>query len=499
MLAGADALLVVMSFEPEHRLFMETSFTTKFLDYTAFGKPIILWGPEYCTPVRVARRDGGALVVNTPEAAEVVAACRKIAGDPSNARITHPTGPAIASRRCSTPTGCKAYLLRKFNLWRMADINVILISSVRPEPTTAASMTLYRHLIDRTEINLKILPAEHYEISKGSFCSRIIPRINQTPLHRWSRYADYLLHASVPFDGILPAPETNRARTVVLTIAYKNGCWVHQRYASRHRLPLVVRFDDWWPDCVAGYPWMRKQIERRFLALHQSAKVSICVSEGMEAALGPHPNAPVIFPIPEAGKPAARAVSAPSNPFKVCYLGNMSDYGPMLAELAVESLKQSEICFEFRGPEPRWPADLKRTMRERGQLHGFGTGEAFNSWLAGFDAYLVAMFFELEQRRRVETCFATKLLDYSALGRPIVIWGPESSSAVRWARKADSALCVTKPQPQAVLEAVRKLAKDPKKQGALGKAARRAYENEFDPGVIQKNFVDALHSALAKS
>ena len=41
VLAGADALLVVMSFEPEHRLFMETSFTTKFLDYTAFGKPII--------------------------------------------------------------------------------------------------------------------------------------------------------------------------------------------------------------------------------------------------------------------------------------------------------------------------------------------------------------------------------------------------------------------------------------------------------------------------
>ena len=44
VLSGADALLVVMSFETEHRLFMETSFTTKFLDYTAFGKPIILWG-----------------------------------------------------------------------------------------------------------------------------------------------------------------------------------------------------------------------------------------------------------------------------------------------------------------------------------------------------------------------------------------------------------------------------------------------------------------------
>jgi hypothetical protein len=68
-----------MSFEPEQRLFMETSFTTKFLDYAAYKKPIILWGPEYCTPVRVARRNGGAFVVPKPESDEVVAACRKIA------------------------------------------------------------------------------------------------------------------------------------------------------------------------------------------------------------------------------------------------------------------------------------------------------------------------------------------------------------------------------------------------------------------------------------
>jgi hypothetical protein len=79
VLAGADALLVVMSFEPEHRRFMETSFTTKFLDYSAYGKPILLWGPEYCTPVRVARRGGGASVVDVPDANAVLAACRQIA------------------------------------------------------------------------------------------------------------------------------------------------------------------------------------------------------------------------------------------------------------------------------------------------------------------------------------------------------------------------------------------------------------------------------------
>jgi glycosyltransferase involved in cell wall biosynthesis len=82
VLAVADALLVVMSFEDEHKLFMRTSFTTKFLDYVAFGKPVILWGPEYCTPVRVARTHGGAVVVSSDDPGAVVSVCRQIANDP---------------------------------------------------------------------------------------------------------------------------------------------------------------------------------------------------------------------------------------------------------------------------------------------------------------------------------------------------------------------------------------------------------------------------------
>jgi hypothetical protein len=69
-IAGADALLVVMSFEEVHRQVMKTSFTTKWLDYSAFNKPVILWGPSYCTPSKLALREDAALVVteNDPKA-----------------------------------------------------------------------------------------------------------------------------------------------------------------------------------------------------------------------------------------------------------------------------------------------------------------------------------------------------------------------------------------------------------------------------------------------
>ena len=83
VMISADALLVVMSFEKEHELFMRTSFTTKFLDYVAFRKPVILWGPEYCTPVRAARKHGGAVIVTQNDADAITSACREIAADAS--------------------------------------------------------------------------------------------------------------------------------------------------------------------------------------------------------------------------------------------------------------------------------------------------------------------------------------------------------------------------------------------------------------------------------
>ena len=70
----ADACLVVMSFEPQLRTMMETSFTTKFLEYSQYAKPIIVWGPDYCQPVQVAKTEVSAVTVTTPEAIAVVEA-----------------------------------------------------------------------------------------------------------------------------------------------------------------------------------------------------------------------------------------------------------------------------------------------------------------------------------------------------------------------------------------------------------------------------------------
>ena len=374
----------------------------------------------------------------------------------------------------------------------MDEINVIVISSVRPEKSTAAAVTLHRHLVNRRGIQLHILPAEHHEIVHGPFHSKIIPRLMRTPARRWAGDIDYLMHTTRPLEKRLVPPPA-RARTVVLTLAYGSGCWVAQRYARRHGLPLIVRFDDWWPDIAEIHTSVRRQLERRFLELHRSADLSLCISEGMLNALGPHRNARVILPIPDAEPITPSKCKDSAGGFRVGYSGNMFDYSDMLADLAQLAVKQRDVRIEFRG-RPRWPQALMHEMRQGGLLHDFEPGPGFDDWLGSFDAYLVAMFFDVAQRRRTETCFATKLVDYSRAGRPVVIWAPESSAVVQWARKSRAALCVTDPDAGALLAALAQLKRDTTLQQELGARMRHAHETEFSPVGLQQQFMEGLNS-----
>jgi glycosyltransferase involved in cell wall biosynthesis len=374
----------------------------------------------------------------------------------------------------------------------MDEINVIVISSVRPEKSTAAAVTLHRHLVNRRGIQLHILPAEHHEIVHGPFHSKIIPRLMRTPARRWAGDIDYLMHTTRPLEKRLVPPPA-RARTAVLTLAYGSGCWVAQRYARRHGLPLIVRFDDWWPDIAEIHTSVRRQLERRFLELHRSADLSLCISEGMLNALGPHRNARVILPIPDAEPITPSKCKDSAGGFRVGYSGNMFDYSDMLADLAQLAVKQRDVRIEFRG-RPRWPQALMHEMRQGGLLHDFEPGPGFDDWLGSFDAYLVAMFFDVAQRRRTETCFATKLVDYSRAGRPVVIWAPESSAVVQWARKNRAALCVTDPDAGALLAALAQLKRDTTLQQELGARMRHAHETEFSPVGLQQQFMEGLNS-----
>lgn len=377
----------------------------------------------------------------------------------------------------------------------MSDIHIIVVSSVAPERTSAGQLLLYRHLVDQPGLTFEVYGDEPARRSLSGLLRRITRRLSSTRLH--SFVEDMLLFwQSRWIDSALPIAVSDPTRTVVLTVAHGDGFLAAQRFAKRHGLPLVSFFHDWWPDIPRVHSPFRQMIERRFLRLAKESAASLCVCEGMVEALGAPPNATVLYPIPcepaTARSESRPRVRAPSQPFKTLYFGNLADYGPMLGDALDASLPHADILLQVRGANPAWSDARKEQLRRYDRWLDFAPRAELDEWLASADAFLVAMVFDRGERRRMETCFPSKLVECVQLGKPIVIWGPEYCSAVRWARDGNKAICVTTPDPAELLRQLKILAATPALVDQLAVAARQASASEFSPSLIQQRFRSAV-------
>jgi glycosyltransferase involved in cell wall biosynthesis len=82
-LESADALLIVMTWDPKAARRMRTSFPSKTQEYCQAGKPIIVWAPKESSVARWALETGAACLVTSPDVAELVSTVKKLAADAS--------------------------------------------------------------------------------------------------------------------------------------------------------------------------------------------------------------------------------------------------------------------------------------------------------------------------------------------------------------------------------------------------------------------------------
>jgi glycosyltransferase involved in cell wall biosynthesis len=376
----------------------------------------------------------------------------------------------------------------------MKTIRVIVISSVRPEPTSAGQIVLHRHLVNQPGIEWESFGSEPVRLTASSAVRRAAGRLAQTRLQHFAhdfwawrdgRWLASLLPKAVP-DGEQP---------VVLTVAQGDACGAAWRFAQKHRLPLVTIFHDWWPDMVLAHSHFHKLLEKHFRELYHQSQLALCVSEGMRAVLGPHPNAQVLYPIPAKASPILSA-QTPHGDFRIMYHGNLYDYGRMVAKALGELRTHPQVRLEVRGGNPRWTEHFRQEMQQNGLWHDFAPRAELDEWLGTADAFLVPMVFEPAMRRRMETSFPSKMLEMAQFGKPLVIWGPEYCSAVQWARQGNRALCVTDQNPDALRHALEKLAVSTDEQQRLAAAALQAAQTDFNPDRIQAQFMDALRSVI---
>jgi len=390
-------------------------------------------------------------------------------------------------------------------------IRVFYVSYTPPLPTWGGAMAFYRHFVERVDFEIAVATnSSQFSLKSPPYPvtffgpSPIVQRLFRTRFLPWL----YGLHSLIAA-GRIPKRVWRAAKEFkpdcIFTIA---GSWdysglIAQRVARRLKVPLVASFNDWFDyGWFPVHPAFRPAIERRFRRFYREADLALCTSEGMREALGPHPNAHVLYPI-GAALPSATAEFTPHRPQDgaaiVAFGGNLGEwYGGMMERLIQHSADDSNrVRFQIFGSKATWSKKFDEWARRAGVFHGQVPFDKLRHEMARADVLLLPMGFGESCAQVEHTSFKTKFLDYVSFQKPILVWGPDYCSAVRIAREFDSAECCTSADERACRAILEKLVNDPSRQLQLVTNARRMYEDRFNPDRIHNVLVQQFRTVIS--
>jgi glycosyltransferase involved in cell wall biosynthesis len=386
-----------------------------------------------------------------------------------------------------------------------------------PNHQSGATLAMHRHFIQHSDFDL-------FVATDGNFDEPGIPalklerpwwirRLGNTRFCRWVRQYEMLVRPMW-----VPSPVSSAIASfrpdAIFTVADNTLSWTAARAALKHRLPLIVNFQDWWPrgqfyyEHDRPFKWVRAVLERRFRRLYRQAALAFCTSEGMKEFLGPHPNSHVLYPLgarrtvenSAAEKPFPQMSPAKSNDKRrLLYTGTaFGSYGRLLRALAKELAGSKTWQLEIYGAKPDWPAVELDAAIAAGIYRGFLPFAQLQKQLRQADAFLAVMSFDPELEIMMRTSFTTKMLDYCAAAKPIIVWGPEFCSPVRMVKQHRAALTVEVPDAAAVLSQLNRLEGEPGLARQLSESALELSHTVFDHDHIHAVLVESISNLLVE-
>jgi hypothetical protein len=96
----------------------------------------------------------------------------------------------------------------------------------------------------------------------------------------------------------------------------------------------------------------------------------------------------------------------------------------------------------------------------------------------------------------LQTSFPSKLINYYAYAKPIIIWAPPDSSVVKFAKTYDSGIVIEDPNPRTVIDAIKRLSTSPEKKKSLSLQSLSLYDTLFSPEEIHSVFSREIDNLL---
>lgn len=387
---------------------------------------------------------------------------------------------------------------------------ILFLTSEAPHTAAAGSIVFYRLFSDYPSELLHVI-TNHLPPDKAGrltcqykFLPLAADRLNRTRFWPW-RAALRALGASrlvrlSKIDRLLNGFVPDLVATLM------QDCWYYDlaaRYATAHKLPLVLFCHDLADGFEPVPACLKKRQHIRDRAVYRQAVVRLCISQPMEAHFAQKFGANGEFlPPPRSSAPPGQEpehcrVLKNQERLTLGYAGGLHyGYGEqLLAMLPV--LRKTGTVVEVFGPEPTGPLQDLQQASDIFHFNGYASTpeDAARGLLEKCDAVLLPYLNPSgPHTRQYQTHFPSKLGDYLSLGLPLIVTGPADAAGVSWCIERSCALAVTNPTPAALHEALVLLRSEPELRTQLARAGQSA-ATYFDQPALADRMLTLLQGA----
>lgn len=368
------------------------------------------------------------------------------------------------------------------------------IGDVSVQRTTAGAGLLYRLLQD--------YPARKLMVVEGwpalADPERRLPGVAYRQFALWPQRGrsrlqtlavPWLIMTAPAYAGRLRRTLSGFEPEAVLTVAEGYTWLAAAQLAKDARLPLHLIVHDHWVSLLDSVlPFTEPWLDRRFGSLYRRAASRLCVSPFMEEEYR-HKygvGGEVLYPsrpkdCPSLDRPP-QTYNKNGSPLVGAYAGRvpMAGYARLIAELASCLQKRGGTLLLFAPNSARelrsWGLDLTNVYHQ-GRVD---PRELISRLRKEADFAFVPMSFDADRADyNMRVSFPSKLVDYTATGLPLLIWGPGDCSAVRWAQLHAPVAEVVTSEDVGQIDAALERLEQPQQRERLGAAAAEVGDKLF--------------------
>lgn len=377
-------------------------------------------------------------------------------------------------------------------------VRVLYISDIPVELSYAGPTLIYRLLEDYPTDSLLIiqgmeinqsgrLSGVRYQLQKSSW----IERLKASRLREWISGL-LVLQEWIYFRrliGVADQFKPDAIVTVSFRLKWLQALWL----AQRRNIPLhVILHDDWL--LTEKYGVWQPFLSRQFKRLYSLAAGKYCISHTMEAYYRKMFGVSGQVLYPSRGKSdvlmSCRIRNGGSEPVRYCYAGTLftSDFAPLLDRLAKAIGAAGGELHMFTNEKREHLSEYNYLTRPHVIYHGMVAPEFLRKEMYNnMDVAILINSFEVEVAFRYN--FSSKLVEYTTVGLPVLIWGPASSGAVSWAIESGYEGVILENSDGLVEKMVRRLS-SPEMRLALAKhiqaSGRRQFSYEQNREIFHK-------------